>query len=179
MLVGDDIVTVERDLKALLERFDERHDPREYNRPTSSAVLEHLQRIREYRHHQIGGRSAEMDVVESEGTIGLTLRFAEGELQRSQTVQIWECNGQCIFLSTSVPVAVVRRLSIEKIVEFTWERNRNTDVVEFMLDDAQHIVGRCVHPVDSLHWREFIYCAHVLAVESDRLEYLVCEEDLF
>jgi hypothetical protein len=74
---------------------------------------------------------------------------------------------------------VVRRLSIEKIVEFTWERNRNTDVVEFMLDDAQHIVGRCVHPVDSLHWREFIYCAHVLAVESDRLEYLVCEEDLF
>jgi hypothetical protein len=179
MLVGDDIVTVERDMKALLKRFDERHDPREYNRPTSSAVLEHLKRVREYRHHQIGGPSVEMDVVESEGTIGLTLRFAEGELQRSQTVQIWECNGQCIFLSPSVPVAVVRRLPIEKIVEYTWERNRNTDVVEFMLNDNQEVVGRCAHPVDSLHWREFIYCVHVLAVESDRLEYLVCGGDRF
>ena len=48
-----------------------------------------------------------------------------------------------------------------------------------MLNDEQSIVGRCVHTVDSLHWREFIYCAHVLAAESDRLEYLICEEDQF
>ena len=70
-------------------------------------------------------------------------------------------------------------LAVEKIVELTWERNRSTDVVEFMLNDHQEIVGRCVHPVDSLHSREFVYCAHVLAVESDRLEYIVSESDDF
>jgi len=179
MLVGDDIVTVERDLKALLERFDERHDPREYNRPASAAVLEHINRIRHDRYLQIGGQTLEVDVVDSDETIGLKFWFSEGHLQRSQTVLVWECDGQCIFFSPSVPATTARKLTVEKIIEYTWERNRNTDVVEFMLNDNQDIVGRCVHPVDSLHWREFIYCAHVLAAESDRLEYLVCEEDQF
>ncbi|WP_373086547.1 hypothetical protein [Sneathiella sp.] len=179
MLVGNDIVTVERDMKALLERFQDTHDPREYRCPTSSTVLDHLERIRKDRYLHIGGQSVEVDVVETEGTIGLKFFFAEGDVQRSQTILIWECDGQCIFLSASVPATAVRKLTVEEIVKYTWERNRNIDVVEFMLNDEQSIVGRCVHTVDSLHWREFIYCAHVLAAESDRLEYLICEEDQF
>lgn len=179
MLVGDDIITVERDMKALLERFQDTHEPREYRCPTSSTVLDHLERIRKDRCLHLGGQSVEVDVVETEGTVGLKFCFAEGNVQRSQTVLIWECDGQCIFLSTSAPATAVRKLTVEEIVKYTWERNRNIDVVEFMLNDEQSIVGRCVHTVDSLHWREFIYCAHVLAAECDRLEYLICEEDQF
>lgn len=179
MLVGDDIVTVERDMNALLERFQDTHDPREYRCPTSSTVLDHLERIRKERCLHLGGQPVEVDVVETEGTIGLKFCFAEGNVQRTQTVLIWECDGQCIFLSASASASAVRKLTVEEIVKYTWERNRNIDVVEFMLNDEQSIVGRCVHTIDSLHWREFIYCAHVLAAESDRLEYLICEEDQF
>ncbi|SFR78289.1 hypothetical protein SAMN05216203_3017 [Marinobacter daqiaonensis] len=178
MLVGDEIVTVEMDMKALLDRFHERHDPKQY-RPPGSVVSQHLERLRQDQEIQVGQQTLEVDVVDSGNTIGLRFWFKEGELQRSQTVLLSECDGQCVFISPAVPSDVVSALAVEKIVELTWERNRSTDVVEFMLNDRQEIVGRCVHPVDSLHWREFVYCAHVLAVESDRLEYLVCEEDQF
>ncbi|WP_379944562.1 DEAD/DEAH box helicase [Marinobacter sp. LM1] len=178
MLVGDEIVTVERDMTALLDRFHERHDPKQY-RPPGSVVSQHLERLRQDQEVQVGQQALKVDVVDSGKTVGLRFWFKEGELQRSQTVLLSECDGQCIFISSAVPSDVVRILAVEKVVELTWERNRSTDVVEFMLNDHQEIVGRCVHPVDSLHWREFVYCAHVLAVESDRLEYLVCEEDQF
>ena len=178
MLVGDEVVTVERDMTALLDRFHERHDPQEYRRP-GSVVLRHLERLRQDQKFQVGQQTMTVDVVDSGETIGLRFWFKEGELRRSQTVFLSECDGQCIFISPAVPSNIVRALTVEKIVELTWERNRSTDVVEFMLNHEQEVVGRCVHPVDSLHWREFVYCAHVLAVESDRLEYLVCEEDQF
>ncbi|MBW0149077.1 DEAD/DEAH box helicase [Marinobacter arenosus] len=178
MLVGDEIVTVERDMTALLARFHERHDPKQY-RPPGSVVSQHLERLRQDQEIQVGQQALKVDVVDSGKTIGLRFWFKEGELQRSQTVLLSECDGQCIFISPAVPSNAVSAMPVEKIVELTWERNRSTDVVEFMLNDHREIVGRCVHPVDSLHWREFVYCAHVLAVESDRLEFLVCEEDQF
>lgn len=178
MLVGDEIVTVERDMTALLDRFHERHDPKQY-RPPGSVVSQHLERLRQDQEIQVGQQTLRVDVVDSGNTIGLRFWFREGELKRSQTVFLSECDGQCIFISPAVPSNAVSAMPVEKVVELTWERNRFTDVVEFMLNDQQEIVGRCVHPVDSLHWREFVYCAHVLAVESDRLEYLVCEEDQF
>jgi len=178
MLVGDEIVTVERDMTALLDRFHERHDPKQY-RPPGSVVSQHLERLRQDQEIQVGQQTLRVDVVDSGNTIGLRFWFREGELKRSQTVFLSECDGQCVFISPAVPSNAVSVMPIEKIVELTWERNRSTDVVEFMLNGEQEIVGRCVHPVDSLHWREFVYCAHVLAVESDRLEYLVCENDHF
>ncbi|MDC8454697.1 DEAD/DEAH box helicase [Marinobacter sp. DS40M6] len=178
MLVGDEIVTVERDMTALLDRFHESHDPQEDQLP-GSVVFRHLERLRQNQNIQVGEQTLKVEVVDSGRTMGLRFWFAEGEMQRSQTVLLSECGGQCIFISSAVPSDVVSALAVEKIVELTWERNRSTDVVEFMLNDSQEIVGRCVHPVDSLHWREFVYCAHVLAVESDRLEYLVCEADQF
>ena len=165
-------------MTALLDRFHERHDPQQY-RPPGSVVSQHLERLRQDQEIQVGQQTLRVDVVDSGNTIGLRFWFREGELKRSQTVFLSECDGQCIFISPAVPSNAVSAMPVEKVVELTWERNRFTDVVEFMLNDQQEIVGRCVHPVDSLHWREFVYCAHVLAVESDRLEYLVCEEDQF
>ncbi len=178
MLVGDEVVTVEKDMTSLINRFHEHHDPQEYRLP-GPVILEHIERLRKSPVVLIGQQSLKVDVIDSTQSVGLRFWFKEGELKRSQTVFLSECDGQCIFLSPAVPSEVVSGMSVKQIVEFTWERNRSTDVVEFMLNDDQAIVGRCVHPVDSLHWREFIYCAHVLAVESDRLEYLICEEDQF
>ncbi|MCK0164946.1 DEAD/DEAH box helicase [Marinobacter sp. S6332] len=178
MLVGDENVTVERDMAALLDRFHEKHDPQEYRSP-GSVVFRHLERLRQEQEVQVGQQTLKVDVIDSGATVGFRFWFKEGELRRSQTVFLSESDGQCVFISPAVPSNVASAMLVEKIVELTWERNRYTDVVEFMLNDEQEIVGRCVHPIDSLHWREFVYCAHVLAVESDRLEYLICEEDQF
>jgi hypothetical protein len=51
-------------------------------------------------------------------------------------------------------------------------------MVEFLLDAEDGISGRAIHPIDSLDWEEFIYCAYVLAVEADRLEYVFNTEDV-
>ena len=65
----------------------------------------------------------------------------------------------------------------QQLVRFTWERNANIDLVEFMLDDNKNLVGRAVHPVRGLDEKEFLYCAYTLAVEADRLEYLIKQSD--
>lgn len=60
----------------------------------------------------------------------------------------------------------------------TWMRNRNIDLVEFVVDPTSAIVGRVVHPVDNMMWKEFVYCAYTLAVETDSLEYLLSKIDI-
>ena len=65
------------------------------------------------------------------------------------------------------------------IIENTWVRNKKVDLVEFLLDPEGGISGRVIHPVCSLDWEEFIFCSYVLAVETDRLEYLFDHQDVF
>ena len=48
-----------------------------------------------------------------------------------------------------------------------------------MLNNTGDLVGRVVHACDSLDWEEFIFCAYTLAVESDRLEYIMDQKDNF
>jgi hypothetical protein len=57
-------------------------------------------------------------------------------------------------------------------------RNRNIDLVEFVVDPTSAIVGRIVHPLEDIQWDEFIYCAYTLAVETDDLEYLLSKSDI-
>ena len=76
------------------------------------------------------------------------------------------------FLSNASEGEFSRKLSVKNLIKFTWIRNRNIDLVEFVLNPNYEIVGRVVHPIENMQWDEFIYCAYTLAVETDRLEYL-------
>jgi len=64
------------------------------------------------------------------------------------------------------------------VIEYTWIRNKFTDVVEFLLDPQGGISGRILHPINSLNWEEFVFCAYLLAAEADRLEYIIEQEDV-
>ena len=64
------------------------------------------------------------------------------------------------------------------MIKHTWIRNRHIDLVEFVMNPDWAIVGRVVHPIDDMRWEEFIYCAYTLAVETDRLEYLLNPTDV-
>ena len=52
------------------------------------------------------------------------------------------------------------------------------DIVEFMLNDKEEIVGRSVHPIEGMTLKEFLYCAYTQAASTDRLAYLLQEPDL-
>ena len=69
-------------------------------------------------------------------------------------------------------------LPVSDVIKHTWIRNRHIDIVEFVMDPDWAFVGRVVHAIDDLQWEEFIYCAYTLAVETDRLEYLLSQTDV-
>ena len=73
----------------------------------------------------------------------------------------------------------VEALTVDQIVQFTWLFNGNIDLAEYMLDDRMTLVGRTVHPVNGMDYKEFIYCAYTLAVSTDRLEFLIRQRDRY
>lgn len=47
-----------------------------------------------------------------------------------------------------------------------------------MLDSDGNLVGRAMHPLDGMSYKEFIYCAYTLAVNTDRIEFILSELDI-
>ena len=64
------------------------------------------------------------------------------------------------------------------MIRFTWQRNANVNIVEFMLDPSHQLRGRAVHSVNGLSLKEFLYCALTLANATDRLSYLIQDVDI-
>jgi hypothetical protein len=69
-------------------------------------------------------------------------------------------------------------MKVDQLIRLTWERNRNIDMVEFMLDEDMAIQGRAIHPIDGMTYREFLYCAYTVAASTDRLEFLIRTNDV-
>ena len=110
--------------------------------------------------------------------MGLTFQLTETAWQRKHHIKIYEADGRCVFVSKVASHNLVDELTTEQLIRLTWLRNAHVDLAEFMLDPKGNLVGRVVHPVEGLTFKEFMYCAYTLAVGSDRLEYLVQEPDL-
>jgi len=58
-----------------------------------------------------------------------------------------------------------------------WRRNRQTEVVNFTLDGQNRLVGRVDHPAETLDAAELFFYLTRLAVECDRMEYLLTGEN--
>ena len=120
-------------------------------------------------------------MIENTDKYGLNFKFGDGNISRSHTVWLYESDGYCIFMGKAITSKQLHTLGStkdKKIIEYTWMRNRNIDVVEFLLDSDKGISGRAFHPVKSLDWEEFIFCSYTLALEVDRLEYVFNQEDI-
>ena len=52
-------------------------------------------------------------------------------------------------------------------------RNRQTDVVNFTFDRHNRLIGRIEHPANTLDAEELFFYFSRLAIECDRLEYLL------
>ncbi len=58
-----------------------------------------------------------------------------------------------------------------------WTRNAKTELVNFMFDQADRLVGAIRHPADHLDAAELAIYLRVLAVEGDRFEYVLTGKD--
>ncbi|TGD72201.1 helicase [Mangrovimicrobium sediminis] len=178
MLVGDDQLTSAGEIARFFERFARPHNPADYAMPTSKTVTDAWRQANKEGNSHYGQWRASVTTYKPNGCLGLEFRFGEDSWSRTHCINIFEAEGRCIFLAQAASAEVVRCLSVEQLVRLTWERNRYNDIVEFALDDEYSLMGRAIHPVEGLSYREFMYCAYTLAVLTDRLEFLVRQEDV-
>ncbi len=109
-------------------------------------------------------------------TLDLIFKFDEDRC-RQHHIRVGYRDGCCYFEAMAANESVVKGFSRDKLLRCTWLRNRNVDLVEFLVRPDGCLVARAMHPAASMGFEEFIFTAYVLAVEADRMEYLVKEDD--
>ena len=179
LLVGDGKDTTPEELESFFNRFQQTHDPRHYQKPTSTQVLRYWKKAARTGKADFGQFPALMDAFDKAKELGLTFKFGVGDQERKHHVRIYELDGRCVFIAQAASAKRVKALAVDQIVQFTWLFNGNIDLAEFMLDDRMTLVGRTVHPVNGMDYKEFIYCAYALAVSTDRLEFLIQQTDRY
>jgi hypothetical protein len=178
LMVGDHNSTTPGEIRQFFDRFLHDHDPGDYHKPSTAQILKYWKRASSDRSAHFGQWKAAINTFQNRRSLGLTFIFGDPQCERQHRVHIYEVEGRCIFLAQAATPEVVRTLSVDQLVKLTWERNRNIDIVEFMLDEAMAIQGRAIHPVDGMTYREFLYCAYTLAASTDRLEFLIRDQDV-
>ena len=178
LLVGDEHRTSSSEVERFFERFTRAHDPTCCGKPVSPQTRKYWTRTHKEGSSQHGSVHTKVSGFERDNCLELEFSFGEKQLCRRQCVRIFEAEDRCIFLSIAASSEDARTLSVEQLVKLTWERNGHLDVVEFMLDDEFCLVGRAVHPVTGMDFEEFWYCARTLAESTDRLEFLIQEQDV-
>jgi hypothetical protein len=117
----------------------------------------------------------------------LKVSYQDGRAQidlgsgRGQTVFI-ERDGDCYVLTSVVLGATRTGQQSDDLVTFAgtlWRRNRQTDVVNFIIDGQNRLVGRIDHPAETLDAAELFFYLARLAIECDRMEYLLTGENRF
>ena len=100
---------------------------------------------------------------------------------RRQIVHI-QCEGDHYVL-TSVVLGPARTAQYLKepseLAELVWRRNRRTDVVNFTFDRQRRLIGRIEHPYETLDPEELYFYLSRLAIECDRMEYVLTGRDVF
>ncbi len=177
LLVGGKEATTPQEIDSFFNRFQQTHNPRHYHKPTSPQILCYWKKAAATGKADFGQFPASMDASETAEELGLTFKFGVREQERKHHVCIYELDGRCVFMAQAASAQRVEALTDAQIVRFTWLFNGNVDLAEFMLDDRGALVGRTVHPVNGMDYKEFAYCAYTLAVSTDRLEFLIQQRD--
>ncbi len=182
MLVGDESVTQVEDVQYFFNDFYNNHNP-SYEVLTSEKIKAYCRRAQsEGVSINNNALDVSVDYYNEYGNQAIVFEFGRSQLYRKHVVELYEGDGYCIFISKAIAADRLNSFGKDKdqkIIEYTWERNKNIDLVEFLLDSDAGISGRVIHPMAHLDWEEFIFCSYLLAAESDRLEYLVSQKDVF
>ena len=172
-------MTQHAEIERIFERMEIKHDPERYEQNLPDEIIAYVDSINKDTPIPIDrSRETSLSVINEEGLMILVFEFGGAQVHRIQRVALYECEGRCVFMSKATKSGYSKQLAVSDIIKYTWIRNRNIDLVEFVVDPTSAIVGRVVHPIDDIQWDEFIYCAYTLAVETDDLEYLLSKSDI-
>lgn len=174
MLVGASNVTSQMDVTRLFMQFSEEAslparvsaDVMQLEPFNDKVVAEFLNA----HFHWTGGFSS----IKRARSLDLIFKF-DGDRRRKHTIRL-TCHGDyCHFEALVADKSLVSKLSEDKLLRLTWLRNRNIDLVEFLVRPDGCLVGRVLYPSSSMNFKELIFTAYILAVEADRVEYMVKE----
>ena len=182
MLIGNEDITCKEDLKGLFKRFQYSH----FRAPIKAAPSASLLALNAFNTHKLTDYFKKHFKFEGETSITDKSPIMEVKVhlhsyeQRFQNIHI-QMDGEFFkFESVVANKDQVKKLFQNKprrLIELTWKRNRNIDLVEFIVRPDGCLAGRVCHPSNSLDFEELAFYLYTLAVESDRLEYLLKEED--
>ncbi len=181
MLIGDANFTQPEEVSALFERLSH-HTVDDLRAPDISKIRDCVDSWLDGR--PIPSDRAKMtsyEVEEIDGCLSVDFKFhsVTGETVRSHRVDIFQHVDDLVFLARVTEDGSCLTLTPQNLVEYTWLRNRKVDLVEFVPSPAGALMARVVHPITHLQPDEFMYCAHAVAINADRLEYLLSEEDVY
>ena len=91
---------------------------------------------------------------------------------RLQDVYVEQLDGYIVFTS-KVKKWCIEEYEDKDLIRFTWQRNVEIDLVEFVLDEDDWLIGRVVHPSLNIQAKEFMYCSYILACETDHLKQII------
>lgn len=178
MLVGNESVTCGADIEGHFQRLSPVPDKTARGRLDGDALAEldeaRINRFLRDRfnwpgHVTITGRSSAQGLKYS----------MNDERQRHHHIRLYRWGDYCGFEATVAKAPLVQAISDKKLLNATWVRNRNIDLVEFLVRPDGDLVGRAFHPLDSMGFEELVFTSFILAAEADRLEYLLKGLDEF
>lgn len=176
MLVGGPELSCESDIVGLFRRFLPRVDANEEQLSLDAfAPTFDEARVNAYlseRFHWNGSFSLKRRAQ----SMDLIFKFDE-DRRRQHRIQVGYRSGCCYCEAMVADRHMVDSFSRNKLLRCTWLRNRNVDLVGFLVRPDGCLVARAMHPAQSIDFEEFIFTAFVLAVEADRMEYLINEHD--
>ena len=69
--------------------------------------------------------------------------------------------------------------NLPHFVDRLWRRNHQTDVVNFAFDRQHRLIRRIEHPAETLDAEELCFYLSRLAIECDRMEFVMTGQNRF
>lgn len=172
MLVGGPNITCRNDIASLFKRFAVAAQPAgttaTYRMQVPTFVDSDVSEYLASNFHWNGTFSSKRHAQ----SLDLIFKFDE-DLRRKHKIRVSPLDDCCYFEAMIADAPLVSSFSSDKLLRLTWLRNRNIDLVEFLVRPDGCLVGRALHPSDSIRFEGFVITAYILAIEADRMAYMI------
>ena len=120
-------------------------------------------------------RELEAEVQWKADRAELTVEFSDG---RKQRIHIERRSGRYLLTSVVLGRARVEEIGSTHLLPLLWQRNRETNVVAFDIDQRGRLIGRVEQVAETLDAEELAIYTKWLARQCDRLEYILSGLDI-
>lgn len=176
MLVGGPLITQKEDVAGLFRRFSKGFTASDHSSTFENSAPD-IDKAKVVGYLTESFRwCGSISINKRSHSMALIFNF-DNDSRRRHCIDVNVRDGYFYFEAMVANEKRVRSFSRDKLLRCTWLRNRNIDLVGFIARPDGCLVARAFHPAQSIGFEEFIFTAYLLAVEADRMEYLISEHD--